>query len=136
MKSGTQSQVTLSNATVHTNTHANKQLIYLLLIGVSIVVSWGIFAQFLFTDHASVERFFEEAFASPIATLLSSDILLSALIFLIFARIELKRLGMPNRQLVVYTIATFSVGVCCGLSLFLYQRETWLIQQQGRIDRR
>lgn len=104
----------------------NKSLLYGTCVVLSVVISWGIFSQFLFSGEASLGSFFQQALATPIATLLSSDVILSALIFLAFARIELKRLEMPTNRLALYALATFSVGVCCGLALFLYQRERWV----------
>ncbi|MGD1900533.1 MAG: DUF2834 domain-containing protein [Phormidesmis sp.] len=104
-------------------THAPLYLVCLVL---SVIISWGIFAQFLLEGNASFGHFFEQAFANPIATLVSSDVLLSAAIFLRFAQLELNRLNMPSNRLALYTLVTFSVGVCGSLSLFLYQRENWL----------
>ncbi|MEL7357955.1 MAG: DUF2834 domain-containing protein [Cyanobacteria bacterium J06560_6] len=99
--------------------------VYLLCLIVSIVVSWGIFSQFVMSDQASFTHFFDLAFANPVSRLLSSDILLTAPIFLFFASKELKRLSMPANRLVIYAVVTCSVGVCAALSLFLYQREVW-----------
>ncbi|MGD1898417.1 MAG: DUF2834 domain-containing protein, partial [Phormidesmis sp.] len=76
--------------------------------------------------NASFGHFFEQAFANQIATLVSSDVLLSAAIFLRFAQLALNRLNMPSNRIALYTLVTFSVGVCGSLSLFLYQRENWL----------
>ncbi|MEL6470942.1 MAG: DUF2834 domain-containing protein [Cyanobacteria bacterium J06623_4] len=123
MDSAKTTQISLPTAA---NRSANYNAIYFICSVVSLVISWSIFAQFLFSGTASVDGFFAEAFATPVATLVSSDVLLSAVIFLIWARVELKRLGMPSSRMVIYAIATFSVGVCFGLSLFLYQREDWL----------
>ena len=103
--------------------------VYLACVVLSVVVSWGIFAQFFLSGGASIAAFFEQCVANPIATLLSSDILLSAAFLLVFINAELKRLGMPRGRIFLYAIATFFVGVCCGLSLFLYQREDWRLQQ-------
>lgn len=97
--------------------------LYLVFVILSLLISWGIFAQFLGADGASLSAFFEQALATPVARLLSSDIILSALIFFTFAHKELKRLGMPHYWLVLYILGTCSVGICFGLSLFLYQRE-------------
>ena len=102
---------------------------YLICTGLTVVISWGIFATFLGSGEASVGAFFQQAFGSAIATLVSSDVILSALILLFYIRIEIKRLGMPARSLALYILATFSVGVCGALALFLYRREAWLIEQ-------
>jgi len=71
-----------------TNNHIRRQrsqALYLACIVLSVVTSWGIFLQFLLSGEASVSAFFAQCFATPIATLLSSDVLLSAVIFLLFA---------------------------------------------------
>ncbi|WP_158535137.1 DUF2834 domain-containing protein [Acaryochloris thomasi] len=104
--------------------------IYLIFIILSLVISWGIFLQFLLSGEASVSLFFEQALATPVSRLLSSDIAISAFIFFIFAYVELKRFQMPSNLLVIYILGTFSVGICFGLSLFLYQRETWFKHSQ------
>jgi Terpene cyclase DEP1 len=104
--------------------------LYLVLAIFSLLISWGIFSQFLFSDGASIATFFQQAFASPIATLISSDILITAPIFWVFAYQELKRLGMPLSWLALYGVATSSVGICFALSLFLYQREVRLQRDQ------
>ena len=109
-----------------TKASSTQTTIYLLCFIVSVVVSWGVFSQFLISDHASFLHFFEVAFANPVSTLLSSDILLTAPIFLFFANRELRQLGMPSNRLAIYIVATGCIGVCGGLSLFLYQREVWL----------
>ena len=105
--------------------------LYAFLILLSVVISWGIFFQFLTLEDASFSTFFAQAFATPAATLVSSDVILSAIIFLTFARIELKRLGMPANRLALYVLFTCTVGVCGSLSVFLYQRERWLERDQS-----
>jgi hypothetical protein len=104
--------------------------IYLVCFLLSVVISWGIFAQFLGLDNASVGLFFQQAFANPAATLVSSDVILSAVILWIFVAIESNRLGMPVSRLWLAIAVTCSVGVCGALSLFLWQRDRW---QQGAI---
>ena len=105
---------------------ADKSRFYAICIVLSVIISWGIFSQFLLSGDASIDSFFSQAFSTSISTLLSSDIIITAVIFLAFARIELKRLGMPANRLALYALATCCVGICCSLSLFLYQRERWL----------
>lgn len=99
----------------------------------SVIISWGIFSQFLLSGNASIDSFFNQAFSTSVSTLLSSDIIITAVIFLAFARIELKRLGMPANRLALYVLATCCVGICCSLSLFLYQREQWLNSQDHSV---
>jgi hypothetical protein len=100
--------------------------LYLAFVILSLLVSWGIFSEFLFSGDASMPAFFQQAFANPVSSLVSSDIVISALIFFVFAYRELKRLEMPPTWLAIYVMGTFSVGICFALSLFLYQRELWL----------
>ena len=107
-------------------TPASTSYLYALLILLSVVISWGIFSQFLILEDASLSSFFAQAFATPTASLVSSDVILTAVIFVVFAHIELKRLGMPANRLALYVLITFTVGVCGSLSAFLYQRERWL----------
>lgn len=108
---------------------SDRSRFYAICSVLSVIISWGIFSQFLLSGDASVDSFFNQAFSTPVSTLLSSDIIITAVIFLAFARIELKRLGMPANRLALYALATCSVGICCSLSLFLYQREQWLNSQ-------
>ncbi len=106
------------------------KVIYLLCTVLSILISWGIFSQFLLAGNASIAAFFQQAFQTPVATLVSSDVLISFIIFIVFAYAELNRLNMPSNRLLLYVIVGSSVGVCCALSLFLYQREAWLLDTQ------
>ncbi len=105
---------------------SDRSRFYGICVVLSVIISWVIFSQFLLSDNASIGNFFNQALSTSIPTLLSSDIVLTSLIFVAFARIELKRLGMPTNRLALYALATCSVGICCSLSLFLYQREQWL----------
>ncbi len=102
------------------------QKIYLVCAVLSVVISWGLALQFLLLGDASFALFFQQVFANPAATLASSDVILSALILFVCIYIELRRLGQPANRLAIYVLATLSVGVCFALSLFLYQRESWL----------
>ncbi len=112
------------------NSSNGLSMLYLVFVILSLLVSWGIFSEFLFSSDASISAFFQQAFATPISTLISSDILISAPIFWVFAYKELKRLGMPLNWLALYIVGTSSVGICFALSLFLYQREVWLQRAQ------
>ncbi len=107
------------------------KVIYLLCTALSILISWGIFSQFFLAGNASIAAFFQQAFQTPVATLVSSDVLLSLIIFIIFAYAELNRLNMPSNKLLLYVLVGSSVGVCCALSLFLYQREAWLLDTKN-----
>ena len=122
----------LANQSPVLNTGSRScQTLYLVFAILSCVISWGIFLQFLLSGNASIAEFFHQCFATHIASLLSSDILISFVILTVFSAIELKRLDRPSYWVAVYIAATWSVGVCFGLSLFLYQRETWRLESNN-----
>ncbi|MBD3882285.1 DUF2834 domain-containing protein [Phormidium tenue FACHB-886] len=52
-----------------------------------------------------------------------------AIAFLYFAWVDLKRLGVSQRWLLVYIGLTFRVGLSCALPFFLYHREQQLEQK-------
>lgn len=105
---------------------SDKRYFYAICGLLSVIISWGIFLPFPLSGDASISLFFAQAFDTSVSTLISSDVLITAFIFLAFARYELKRLGMPASRLALYALITCSVGICGSLSLFLYQREVWL----------
>jgi len=105
---------------------SDRSRFYAICSVLSAIISWGIFSQFLLSGDVSVGSFLGQAFGTSVSTLLSSDIILTAVIFLAYARIELKRLGMPTNRLALYALVTCCVGICGSLSVFLYQREQWL----------
>lgn len=109
---------------------SSLKFLYLGFMVFSAVIAWAIFLQFLFSGSASVDAFFQQTFATAISGLWVSDVLISALIFFTFSRIELKRLGAPAGWWIIYFVASFSIGLCFSISLFLYQRETWLMRAQ------
>ena len=120
----------LAQSGIHQKATSSLANFYLFCFIVSVVVSWGIASQFFLWENASLTTFFQTAFANAVSTLISSDILLSALIFLFFAYKELKRLGMPVNRLALYLLLTCSIGICASLSMFLYQRERWITRSQ------
>ncbi|MEL6552627.1 MAG: DUF2834 domain-containing protein [Cyanobacteria bacterium J06621_11] len=124
--------MTSARSRTQARTVSSVSTLYLFCFIISVVVSWAIASQFLLSGQPSLSKFFELAFANSVATLVSSDILLSASIFLFFAYRELKRLGMPLNRMALYILLTGSVGICASLSMFLYQRENWLIKSQTR----
>jgi len=112
---------------------SDKSRFYAVCGVLSVVISWGIFSQFLLSGNASIDSFFNQAFSTSVSTLLSSDIIITAVIFLAFARSELKRLEIPANRLALYALATCCVGICGSLSLFLYQKEQWLNSQDDGV---
>lgn len=69
-------------------------------------------------------RFFALPFASPPAALFSSDLLFAAVVFMLFAVVEGRRVGV--RPLWLAPVTIWVVGLCCALPLFLWLRERTL----------
>lgn len=70
--------------------------------------------------------FFALPFATAPAALFSADLLISATVFLVFATVEGRRLGMA---LWIVPVATVVFGLCCALPLFLAMREARLAER-------
>ena len=72
----------------------------------------------------------QQGFSNYAAAAFATDLLISALVFLCFTFVELKRLGLSRSRLIIYIAATFGIGLSCGLPLFLYFREGVLENKQ------
>jgi hypothetical protein len=73
---------------------------------------------------ASPSLFLQRAFTNPIAAAVTTDLLISAALFLCFVWLELKRLRLSRLWLLLYVGLTFGIGLSCSLPCFLYHRET------------
>ena len=103
--------------------------VYLLLMVPGVIVPWLFLMEFLRSGEAGVLPFFYGLFANSVASAGSSDLLISAVTFLILVYVEGRRLGM--RRLWLYPLATFAIGLSFGLPLFLYHREEALQRDTG-----
>jgi hypothetical protein len=65
--------------------------------------------------------FARELFSTRIGAFFGMDVVVSAVVLLVFSRIESARVGIRRRWLVL--LAVLTVGVSLGLPLFLYLRE-------------
>ena len=91
---------------------------------------WQAFPWFL--EHGlNLPLFFQELFANRISGFFGMDVLVSAVVLLVFAAREGARLRMPRPWLPL--LAVLTVGVSLGLPLFLYLRELRL--EQGDSNR-
>ena len=88
---------------------------------VGAILPYVIFIPWLTSHGADVRLFFGQLFATGPATIFAADVLLAALVFVIFAVAEGRRLGMG--KLWLYPLVTFTIGLCCALPLFLGFRE-------------
>lgn len=116
---------------MHRSTHSFEQNLYLLAAVVGGIVPWIALIEFLLQPEPTPARFLASMFHNPVAAAVNLDLLISALVFLLWVSIEGRRLGM--RRLWWYVPSTLLVGLSFGLPLFLYFRHRHLnhAQQEG-----
>lgn len=103
--------------------------LYLGLSVVGAVLPLAVFWPFV-RDHGFAPRtFVEQLFANPVGSAFATDLTLTALIFWLFAIVESRRLAIRHVWLPILFSAT--IGVSCGLPLFLYLRERRLATLPG-----
>ena len=95
--------------------------IYLTLCVLGVVVPYWQFVPWLADNGLNLSLFVQQLFANRIGGFFGMDVIVSAVVLLVFARVEGVRLGMRGRWLPV--IAVLAVGVSLALPLFLYLRE-------------
>jgi hypothetical protein len=78
------------------------------------------------TALLSPTLFLQRAFENNVAAGITSDLLISALVFFGFVWVELKRLGTSRWWMIAYVGLTLGVGLSCALPCFLYHREQML----------
>lgn len=100
--------------------------LYLVLCLVGLLLPYWQFLPWLFEHGFNPSLFVGELFANRIAAFFGIDVILSAVVLLIFVSAEGRRLGL--RLLWLPIVAAVTVGVCLGLPLFLYQRQAHLDQ--------
>jgi Terpene cyclase DEP1 len=96
--------------------------LYLFLTIVGAIVPWFWLLQDP-TALLSPTLFLQRAFSNHIAAALTSDLLISVVVFFCFAWLELKRLGSDRLWILIYVGLTFGIGLSCALPFFLYRRE-------------
>jgi hypothetical protein len=104
----------------------NLRYHYLGLCVIGIVLPYWQFAPWLLEHGPDLRLFFHELIANRISGFFAMDVIISAVVLLLFIQSEGKRLRM--RSLWLPTIGTLMVGVSLGLPLFLYLREVALDQ--------
>ena len=72
----------------------------------------------------NMEPFIHDLFANRISAFFAFDVIVSAIVLILFIQSEGRRLGI--RLLWLPTLAVFLVGVSFGLPLFLYLRQVQL----------
>lgn len=95
--------------------------LYLLLSVLGSLLPWAYLLQFFLTSQNPLEDFFQQAFANPVSTALAADLLISSLVFWVFAFQSL-----PHRpwQRLPYVLLNLAVGLSCAFPLFLVRTQT------------
>src|SRR6266446_3334390 len=101
---------------------------YLALAILGILLPYWQFVPWLFEHGLDLSLFFRELFANRIGAFFAMDVLVSAIVLIIFVQVEGRRLGM--HRLWIPVVGTLLFGVSLGLPLFLYLRQIELDQSR------
>lgn len=95
--------------------------LYLSLAVVGAVVPYSQFLPWIAEHGLNIPLLFTELFSTPMGAFFGLDVLVSAVVLIVFIRREGARRKMGMLWLPI--AATCLIGVSCGLPLFLYLRE-------------
>lgn len=99
----------------------------------ALVLYWQ-FVPWAVQHGMNLPLFVRELFANRISAFFGMDVLVSAVVLIVFMRVESARLNIRRRWLPV--LAVLTVGVSLGLPMFLYLRELRTEQLKSVGDRR
>ncbi len=105
-------------------TQTNLKRIYLLLCVLGALLPYSQFVPWLLSNGVDLPLFFQQLLANRISAFFAMDVVVSAIVLIVFVFAEGARLRM--RHLWWPIVATLSVGVSLGLPLFLYMRQVHL----------
>jgi Terpene cyclase DEP1 len=100
--------------------------IYLVLCFAGAVLPYWQFVPWVMEHGMNLQLFVRELFTNRISAFFGMDVLVSAVVLIVFIRVESVRLNIPRRWLPV--LALLLVGVSLALPMFLYMRELRLEQ--------
>ena len=101
--------------------------LYLVLALIGLILPYSQFLPWIMDHHGlNISLFVHDMFANQISAFFAIDVIVSAIVLIVFILDEGQRLGM--RTLWLPVIATLLVGVSLGLPLFLYLRQIQLDQ--------
>jgi hypothetical protein len=95
--------------------------LYWLLVVVGAAVPLAAFVPWVAAHGLDVPRFLTDLFANRVSAFFGLDVIVSAIVLVLFVLTEGRRIGA--KALALPILATFLVGVSCGLPLFLALRE-------------
>lgn len=102
--------------------------LYLILAALGFILPYSQFLPWLMLNGFNLPLFIHELFANRISGFFGLDVLVSAIVLVVFVSSERCRLGARAFWLPIVALAT--VGVSLGLPLFLYFRQVDLEQIQ------
>jgi hypothetical protein len=99
--------------------------VYLFLFILGTLLPFSQLAPWLTANGLDLKLFFAELFAGRISSFFAFDVIISALVLLVFAVFEAARLKMRDVSIILMFVflATFCVGVSSGFPLFLFLRQ-------------
>jgi uncharacterized protein DUF2834 len=100
--------------------------IYLVLCFAGALLPYWQFVPWVVAHGMNLPLFVRELFVNRISAFFGMDVLVSAVVLIVFMRVENARLNIRQRWLPV--LAILLVGVSLALPLFLYMREVRLEQ--------
>ena len=96
--------------------------LYLLLAVIGLVLPYSQLVPWIAEHHAlDMSIFLRELFANRISAFFAMDVIVSAVVLILFIKTEGKRLAMRLLWLPIF--GTLLVGVSFGFPLFLYSRQ-------------
>jgi hypothetical protein len=96
---------------------------------VGVVLPYWQFVPWAMQNGMNLPLFVRELFVNRISAFFGMDVLVSAVVLVVFMRVESARLNIRRRWLPV--LALLAVGVSLGLPMFLYMRELSLEQAKS-----
>jgi hypothetical protein len=100
--------------------------IYLVLCFIGALLPYWQFVPWVVAHGMNLPLFVRELFANRISAFFGIDVLVSAVVLLVFMRVESTRVQIHKRWLPI--VAMLFVGVSLALPMFLYMREIRLEQ--------
>jgi hypothetical protein len=99
----------------------NLKATFLILCMLGFLLPLSQFIPWVVDNGLNIPLFFQELFSTRIGGFFGMDVIVSAVVLLVFIFAEGKRLKLTSLWLPI--VATLSVGVSFGLPLFLYMRQ-------------
>lgn len=95
--------------------------LYLVLAILGALLPLAQFVPWVLVYGFNISLFFGELFANNISAFFGLDVIISAIVLIVFILVDSKRLAVSHAWLSI--VATLCIGVSCGLPLYLYMRE-------------